>query len=587
MTNTANHPSPPAPADAAGDPTPEAVDTQPPPPPPPTAPETILEMRQVAGLTAGSVMGLHAGSFQFRESDKDIGFSLSVAGPEAVTVLAGSAGAMIDEVEVVDASPITLEVLHVGSACFTVRPIRPEPTSAERLQTLKEARTPHRAIEVPSFVDDEPTTPQTRSSRFGSLFSSSSESEGGLGPQAWQLLEAVRETRSNVAERHRRIHPDPEELRSRLERLDPGLWDRTAQHQLFARIPIAYASIPWEPRFDEPELIPTVLHEPIQQMSCLPWVPITAGLLNGPLGIVGSRAAVLACARNAILSLACVTAPTDIEFSIVTGQDLVTDWDWTSALPNSLFPSYGSDVYPVAVADGMAHFEGAGLDPEAVKNNEMGLIVLAATADELPDYCGTVLEVTHDGGCRVTNHLGEQITGTPIGVTAGFATAMAALVREAIGDEFQTPTTTATAGAADDSGEPDPELAADAEGADADINTSADTDTDTDTDIDADIDLRTTPADIEISGAKLMTAAESTTDTPAFDDQDGFDTAGFTITGSYEPADLIDPSQPVEPDDSPAAEVAEAATGDDAEDSPADDDAPSDESADEDEESTA
>lgn len=395
---------------------------------------TILEMRQIAGLTAGSVMGLHQGSFQFREADKEIGFTLSVAGPDDVLVTAGSAASMIDEILVDEPTPLGDAVLHVGTACFTVRPPRVEPSGEARLEAVLAGRTPAKAIPVPVFEIDQPAMEEQRSSRFGSLFSGKPEEpETELDAQSWRFLESIRDVRTVVAERHRNLHPNPEELKSRLDRLDPGLWDRSVEHPLFARFAVAYSTIPWEPRFDVPERIPTELHSPIQEMSHLPWVPITANLLFGPLGIVGSRPAILACARNAVLSLAGLSAPSDIEFSIVTAEALVADWDWTSSLPNSLFPS-DENKYCVAVADGMTHFDGAGLDAEAIKNNEMGLIVLEESVDDLPDYCGTILQLTPEGQCQVTNHLGEQIVGTPIGVTANFAAGAAASIREAIGD---------------------------------------------------------------------------------------------------------------------------------------------------------
>ena len=398
--------------------------------------ETVLEMRQVAGLTAGSVMDLHRGSFQFRESDREVGFSLVVDETDQVSVVAGAANAAVDEILVVEPTPLGSAVLNVGSACFTVRPPRPEPDPKALLEQLEAARRPSRAINVPVFHGDDQSPEQTTSSRFGSLFSRDTETDEpqeAFDAQSWEFLESIRDTRSLVAERHRYLHPNPEELRSRLERLDPGLWDRTVEHPLFARFAVAYATIPWEPRFDRPEDIPVPLHRPIQEMSCLPWVPVTANLLFGPLGIVASRSAALACARNAVLSLACSTSPDDIEFSIVTAQGLVDDWNWTSSLPNTLFPN-GKNSYCVAVADGMAHFDGAGFDHEAVKNNEMGLIVLAETLEELPDYCGTILLISPDGQCQVTNHLGERVSGTPIGVTADFAVAASAIIRDAVGD---------------------------------------------------------------------------------------------------------------------------------------------------------
>lgn len=395
----------------------------------------VLELRQVAGLTAGSVMKLHQGSFQFRESNKEVGFSLVVNAVDDVSVIPGAADALIDEIAIDRPTPLGSSILNVGSACFSVRPPRPERDPQHLTTLLESARRPSRAIHVPDLAKSGPIQDQAASSRFGSLFARREDGEAPMLDAAdWAFLESIRDARSEVAERHRYLHPNPEELRSRLDRLDPGLWDRTTEHPLFGRIAVAYSTIPWEPRFDDPEQIPTDLHEPIREMSCLPWVPITANLLFGPLAIVGSRSAALACARGAVLSLACLTSPRDIEFSIVTAQGLVEDWNWTSSLPNSLFPT-GGDNYCIAVADGMSHFEGAGFDYEAVLTNDMGLIVLAESFDELPDGCGTIVEITPNGQCRVTNHLNEQIVGTPIGVTGSFAASTSALVRQAVGDD--------------------------------------------------------------------------------------------------------------------------------------------------------
>ena len=397
--------------------------------------DPLLEMRQVAGLTAGSVTELDIGSFQFHESESEVGFAVRVNGPHQVIVVPGTAVAHVDEIPLSEPAPLHHSVLNVGSACFTVRRPRPEPSPNHRMAALDEARRPQGAIPVPDLRTgpDEPT--QTSSTRFGPLFSRSDDAEAlGFDPAWWAFLDTIREIRTQVAERHRLLHPDPEELRSRLRRLDPGLWDRPRHHPLFGRVALAYATIPWQPRFDDPDRIPPELHDPIREMSQLPWVPVTANLSQGPLGIVGSRQAVLAAARNAVLSLACLSAPSDIVFSIVTAKGLIEDWSWTTALPNSLFPN-GRDAFPIAVADGMVHFEGAGFEHEAVLRNEMGLIALAERIDELPEYCGTILQIAADGRCQVSNHLGEQVPGTPIGVTAGFASALAAAIAQAVGDD--------------------------------------------------------------------------------------------------------------------------------------------------------
>ena len=156
------------------------------------------------------------------------------------------------------------------------------------------------------------------------------------------------------------MHPDPEELKTRLTRLDPGLWERSRDHALFGRFGVGYATIPWEPKFDNPELIPEVLHEPIVEMSLLPWVPVTANLLYGPLGIVGKRAARLAACRHAILSLAALSVPGEIRFAIRSGNNTATSWNWARALPPVMTDD--ENPYVVTIIDGA---EGAKVDEAA------------------------------------------------------------------------------------------------------------------------------------------------------------------------------------------------------------------------------
>lgn len=388
----------------------------------------MLHMRQVAGLTAGSIMELEQGSFQFSESSDEVGFTLTVQDENHIMLIPGTAEAMLDEMVAMQPTELGDAVLNVKTACFVVRPPRTPPSPASRLEAIKKARRSPKVIEVPVFVDNRPLESAASGSWLNSLFSKndseSQQEETRLDAQSWQFLEGIRQARTVVAERQRQQHPDPEELQSRLSRLDPGLWNRGVDHPLFGRFAIAYATIPWEPKFDNPEAIPERLHTPIEQLSSLPWVPVTANLLFGPLGIVGKRAAALACARHAILSLAALTAPGDLEFSVATDAALADDWDWTSSLPPSMFPT-GQASYCVAVADGMHNFDDAGFDQTAVQNNEMGLIALGETIDDIPPYCGTVLQVEADGTGAVTNHLGQRIGGTPVGITTDYAVQMA------------------------------------------------------------------------------------------------------------------------------------------------------------------
>ena len=400
------------------------------------SPEAVLHMRQVAGLSAGSTMDLHTGSFEFSESGGNVGFTLTINNQNDVVLVPGQAPAFLDEVEVGNATQVGNVVLNVRTACFVLRPPRPSVSGDTRLRQIHATRRAPKLIKVPDFPVGKSAALAADGSWLSALLSD--PQNGNAGPQldaaSWEFLEEIRRARSAVAERQRNNHPDPEELQSRLRRLDPGLWDRSFSHPLFGRFAIAYASIPWEPRFDDPDRIPTKLHDPIGKLSCLPWVPVTANLLVGPLGVVGNRSAALACVRFALLSLASLTAPGELEFSVTTQTGNATDWAWTAALPAEMSPT-GKAKYCVAIADGMENFESAGLDEQAVKDNELGLIVLGETIDDLPPYCGTVLTINDDGTCHVTNHLGQRIEGTPIGITHDYATQLA----KRLGDVLSAP----------------------------------------------------------------------------------------------------------------------------------------------------
>ncbi|MDH3295979.1 MAG: hypothetical protein OER95_16805, partial [Acidimicrobiia bacterium] len=317
------------------------------------------------------------------------------------------------------------------------------------------------AIAVPPLGSEEPLSPeQLAGSRLGTLINRNPLTKGMVGRRAWDFLQSIRETRSVVAERHRLMHPDPEELKTRLSRLDPGLWERGRDHPLFARFSVAYATIPWEPRFDNPELIPEILHEPIVDMSLLPWVPVTANLLYGPLAIVGRRAARLAACRHAVLSLAALSVPGDVKFSIRADRTKSSSWNWCRALPPVMATGSNGETsrevgYEVLIIDGDESLEAvtAGLseraspaatiddDPDTLDVADThpadgGLIILAESIEDVDVPCGTVLQIHPNGTGAITNHLNETIQVTPIGATEAFAHDMATRVADILTDSF-------------------------------------------------------------------------------------------------------------------------------------------------------
>ncbi len=456
---------------------------------------THVEMRQVAGLTAGSMMKLNVGrAFEFNESNDGGSFSLRVLENGEVIVHPGSAHAIIDEVEVDEPMLVGDGLLNVSSACFSIRRPRPPASSESRMESIGAAFASISAIGVPALGAEEPLpADQLTGSRLGTIINRNPSTKGEIGRGALNFLQSIRQSRSVVAERHRLLHPDPEELKTRLSRLDPGLWERSHDHPLFGRFSVGYASIPWEPRFDNPELIPELLHEPIVEMSVLPWVPVTANLLYGPLGIVGKRAARLAACRHAILSMAALSMPGEIEFAVRSGENTATSWNWMRALPPIMSANeVGASV--ITVIDGP---DGARVDeaarqaasdraapvaaeldsippaeddveiavdpaptadvpeigPEATEPGRLndadeldllgshetpvtGYILLADSVDELTRTCGMILQIEPDGTGSVTNHLNETIQVTPIGVTEAFAHDMATRIADILTDSF-------------------------------------------------------------------------------------------------------------------------------------------------------
>ena len=185
-----------------------------------------LEMRQIAGLTAGSMMKLSLGrAFEFNESNEGGSFSLRVMEDGNVVVHPGSAKAIIDEIEVTEPTVIGDAILNVSSACFSVRPPRPEVGTEPRLKTINATFFSAAAITVPPLGAEEPLPPeQLAGSRLGALVNRNPLTRGAIGQEAWDFLQNIRDVRAAVAERHRLVHPDPEELKTRLSRLDPGLW---------------------------------------------------------------------------------------------------------------------------------------------------------------------------------------------------------------------------------------------------------------------------------------------------------------------------------------------------------------------------
>ncbi len=424
---------------------------------------SVIEIRQIAGLTAGTVLPLDKGSFHFRNSGAEVQFSLHIESRNRVMVVPGDGFLRINDEDVEGPTRLGSGIIDVGNARFIVRQRSAERRLAgDELLTesqpvitvpdLQESPAPASTGAKPQSVSRKrrtgvfggltsgrwadqsaagqhsalPTTEQTSTTKtakgmFGGLTTGrwAGANSASLDGDSWEFLEDIRDIRRDQADQHRALHPHPVETEYRLKCGGTGLWNRESHHSLFGRVAIAYADLAWSPLFDNPDAIPARLRPHIAAISTLPSVPVTANLPIGPLGIFGDRASALAVARQALLAIATTSKPTNFELGVFANDEFVDDWEWINQLPESFFAASGNSQ-PFVFADGIHGYRRAG-ELHPIAQREAGVVVVTETVDSLPADCGTVIQVDEYGYCRVTNHLGEMIDATPLGVTEQFA----------------------------------------------------------------------------------------------------------------------------------------------------------------------
>jgi hypothetical protein len=322
-------------------------------------------------------------------------------------------------------------VLDVGTARFLVQRRREQKRATDWLDLEQRIDQPESVIDVPpelvALAEEEAS--RSRRRLFRRRGRSGRFDDAALDLASWNLLEAVRATRVEAAERERYLHPDPAELSVRAANRAPILGRREPGHPLFGAVGVICADMPWMPRFDDPEAIPEALRPEVQALMSLPSIPISADLRIGPLGIAGPRSAALACARHILVSLYALSSA-DLHLHVITSDAQADAWDWSVDLaPFRQIEPVGP--YSVLIVDGMDNFASSGISHQDAIDNRVGLVVIAEEVTGLPPYSGTVLQVDRSGGGRLTNDKGHIITGTPVGVTTDFARRVAADLYEA------------------------------------------------------------------------------------------------------------------------------------------------------------
>lgn len=343
--------------------------------PTPLQQQPCAQLRQIAGLTAGTTTPLPCGDFRFGTGQDDPnGFSLRVGDDFSVIVIPGPSGILLDTDLVTRPSPLAGRTINAVTARFRVEGIRQQRPSRELIL----------AGPCPALIDPVVQAISAPTS----------------GPS--NLATRLRRAQSDVALQRRQQHPDPEEINWKTRSGRNQHWRRRSDHWNLSQVSIANADLAWLPRIDQPHRLSHDDQLTLSQHSVLPSVPVIADLGVGPLGIVGPRAAALACTRQVMTNFATMSPPSQTAITVLADSNEHEDWSWAHALPHT--NQAGSSARPLIVVDGLKQMDDAGFGLALGPNNEANVVVLATTRSELPPSCAVVMQLHNDATATIYNY---------------------------------------------------------------------------------------------------------------------------------------------------------------------------------------
>jgi S-DNA-T family DNA segregation ATPase FtsK/SpoIIIE len=191
-------------------------------------------------------------------------------------------------------------------------------------------------------------------------------------------------------------HPRLDEVAARIDRRDPRLWERRPAHDDFLRLPIGVGEVRLQGASGATHTVTA---------------PVEVDLL-APVGIIGDRARTLPLARALLLHAAAHHGPADVVVQAWTRDPGA--WRWLRWLPHLADGPDRAVCSDTDVLDddadrscGGPHrllvLDAGGLPatwrPAWRRALERGAgVVLAPTAEELPEECRTVIRLGDDGG---------------------------------------------------------------------------------------------------------------------------------------------------------------------------------------------
>jgi hypothetical protein len=352
-------------------------------------PADRMELRQVAGISAGGCMELRPGSYDFgpvqqgpgRLDDGDpdsVGFTLSLNGNLTATIGPGENPVKVDNQPVVEPTTLGGRVINAGSARFVVA--RPRPPQ-RRGGPIREIR----LDAVDPWVWQPIPEP------------------GGLGTESYPLIH-----------QRRRFHYSPDEVCHRIGGGRDMVWDRDQSHPLFGTAVVGMADIPLRG-------VGVEIAAP---------VPVSIDLFTSPTMMVGQRDLQLAVARHILLSLAASSHPDDLQIALLSDRpdlEFVTELPHANGVGASSGDSgHGRRLFILDRSEGLEKWPLNGLADERSS-------VLALTSDDdVLSPAANILTVMNESSISVLGGGGQSAidSATPVGFAAPMALALAKKLSE-------------------------------------------------------------------------------------------------------------------------------------------------------------
>jgi hypothetical protein len=381
-----------------------------------------VELRQIAGLTAGGSLPLAVGTHELGPADAvgpkletgevgAVAFRLTVDEDRTVRIAVGTGEVRIDGEPVGQPRIVGGGIIDAGSAAFVVRPTRIQVVEGDTAD-LGPLTAPRR-IQVPASPAAPAGGLRHRRARL--------DHERRMAETAGRLASALRQAAAQSAAVRRAAYPDPEELVHRARYGEP-LWQRGPQPVAPGLLPVALGSAPWQPPVDVAGPVDDAISQVLATHRTVHLVPLLVDLGAGTLAVAGPRRATLAVVRYLVLALS-VTLPPEL-LAVALSTTAPDEWRWLGPVAAGRAPARSPEGHVLHLVDGDAEpVRGAG------GGRRLGPVVVLPPGAVVPDGTVTTLELDGD---RITVVRNRDDARTGAGIPLGLSEAVTAAALESL-----------------------------------------------------------------------------------------------------------------------------------------------------------